>query len=64
MEEHCVSPQADVWDVDGTGFQTIPDPELARKLRKVGPQGVDRLMNNPLPAIQREVMLDHSTHHF
>lgn len=27
--------QADIWDVDGTGMQLVPDVELARKLRKV-----------------------------
>ena len=27
--------QADVWDVDGTGMQTVPDPKLAEKIRKV-----------------------------
>lgn len=27
--------QADIWDVDGTGMQTVPDVEAARKMRKV-----------------------------
>ncbi len=28
-------PQADVWDVDGTGMQTVPDFKLSKKIRKV-----------------------------
>ena len=27
--------QADVWDVDGTGMQTVPDFQLSKKIRKV-----------------------------
>lgn len=31
----CCYMQADVWDVDGTGMQTVPDLKLSRKIRKV-----------------------------
>lgn len=27
--------QADIWDVDGTGMQLVPNAEAARKMRKV-----------------------------
>ena len=27
--------QADVWDVDGTGMQTVPDFKLSKRIRKV-----------------------------
>jgi hypothetical protein len=30
-----VALQADIWDVDGTGMQIVPDVQAARKMRKV-----------------------------
>ena len=52
--------QADVWDVDGTGMQTVPDFKLSKKIRKVrlcdpAPPGALRApISSPMSSLHRK----------